>query len=88
MKLKILPEEKLVSKSPENTFLRKTWLSEAPTRLFSEKIGFRDSRWYFFGEKSAFGLPERAFDEKNVVSGKIFVEILSFKRKNVYLFLE
>ena len=28
------------------------------------------------------------FDEKNVVSGKIFVEILSFKRKNAYLFLE
>lgn len=73
---------------PENTFLRKTWLSEAPTRLFSEKIGFRDSRQGFFLKKSAFGLPERAFDEKNVVSGKIFVEILSFKRKNAYLFLE
>lgn len=73
---------------PENTFLRKTWLSEAPTRLFSEKIRFRDSRQSFFLKKSAFGLPERAFDEKNVVSGKIFVEILSFKRKNAYLFLE
>ena len=73
---------------PENTFLRKTWLSEAPTRLFSEKIGFRDSRQSFFLKKSGFGTPDRAFDEKNVVSGKIFVEILSFKRKNAYLFLE
>lgn len=74
--------------SPDNAFFRKNRVSEAPTRLFSEKIGFRDSRQGFFLKKSAFGLPERAFDEKNVVSGKIFVEILSFKRKNAYLFLE
>ena len=40
---------------PENTFLRKTWLSEAPTRLFSEKIGFRDSRQCFLKRKSPFG---------------------------------
>lgn len=46
---------------PENTFLRKTWLSEAPTRLFSEKIGFRDSRQGFFLKKSGFGTPDRAF---------------------------
>lgn len=54
---------------PENTFLRKTWLSEAPTRLFSEKIGFRDSRQSFFLKKSGFGTPDGTFWGKNRLSG-------------------
>lgn len=54
---------------PENTFLRKTWLSEAPTRLFSEKIGFRDSRQGFFLKKSGFGTPDGTFWGKNRLSG-------------------
>lgn len=85
---KYIFEKNLAFGSPDKAFSRKNRVSGLPTVLFSEKIGFRDSRQGFLGEKSAFGTPERAFDEKNVVSGKIFVEILSFKRKNAYLFLE
>lgn len=85
---KYIFRKKALSGLPKAKFFSKNRVSGLPTRLFSEKIRFRDSRRYFLGEKSAFGTPERAFDEKNVVSGKIFVEILSFKRKNAYLFLE